>query len=119
MKRTVLFIMLAFAMLSCEKDLLIPDSEVPDWLQERIANDEALIQNNPHSGLDAAAWIRYKYDGSYYFEYLNLLSSAFPVIYSYEGVQVMTVMNDYQAFSSDRCCKKYVWKGKSYTEIGS
>lgn len=117
MKRTFFFILFSVSMISCEKDLLLPDSEVPDWLKERIANDEAIIQSNPQSGLDAAAWIRYRYDGNYYFEYLNLLSSAFPAIYSYEGVQTMTLFDNYQDFISGRCCKIYVWKGKSYTEI--
>ena len=119
MKRLSLVFMFVVSSLSCERELLIPDSEVPEWLKDRITHDEALIQDSPQSGLDFAAWIRCKYDGKYYFEYLNLLSSTFPSIYNYEGVRVMSSPDEYQTFYSQRCCKQYVWKGKSYFEIDS
>lgn len=119
MKRLLLILICSFSLLSCERELLIPNSEVPDWLKDRINHDEAIIRDSPRSGLDIAAWIRYRYDGKYFFEYLNLLSSAFPSIYNYEGIQVMTSYDEHQAFISERCCKQYVWKGKSYFEIDS
>lgn len=117
MKRLSIIFMLAVLTLSCENELLVHDSEVPGWLKDRIANDEALIEASPQSGLDMAAWIRYRYDGSYYFEYYNVLSSSFPNIYNEGGIKVMSGYEEYQAFSSGRCCKTYVWKGKSYIEI--
>jgi hypothetical protein len=119
MKRLFLILICSFSLLSCERELLIPNSEVPDWLKDRIAHDEALIRDSPQSGLDIAAWIRYKYEGKYFFEYLNLLSSAFPSIYTYEGMRAMSNPDEYQAFSLKRCCKQYVWKGKSYFETDS
>ena len=115
MKKLVLLIAVLSLVISCEKDYLIPDSEVPDWLRKRIAQDEKLIKSNPQTGLDIAAWIRYKYQSDYYFEYHNLLSSAGPVAYDYDGL-VMSNREQYLKYNADKCCKKFVWKGPSYIE---
>ena len=117
MKRIIFLFSFALLILSCEKAKIEPDPEIPNWLQNRIAHDKEIIKSNPQSGLDIAAWIRYYYDGHYYFEYLNLLSSAGPPTYNYEGIQFKFSQETYFAYRSNRCCKYYIWKGPSYFEI--
>jgi hypothetical protein len=117
MKRIIILFSFALLILSCEKVKIVPNPEIPNWLQDRIAHDEEIIKSSPQSGLDIAAWIRYYYDGNYYFEYLNLLSSAGPPTYNYEGTQIIFNQDTYLAYKSNRCCKYYIWKGSSYFEI--
>lgn len=116
LRHLIFLLFLVFTISSCEKDYLIPKSEVPDWLRKRIAQDEKEIKSNPQSGLDIAAWIRYEYLDNYYFEYHNLLSSAGPVTYDYDGVIIMLNQEPYLNYNADKCCKQYVWKGPSYIE---
>lgn len=117
MKKALLLLSVMAVLASCEREQLVPDSEVPKWLKERIAQDEEILKTSTQSNLGIAAWMRYQYDGSYFFEYLNLISSSFPPVYSFEGVRVMFDQNDYQDYSRNKCCKKYVWKGPDYFEI--
>ena len=118
MKKILYFITIALMITSCEKwpDFLIPSSEVPKWLKERISNDEEIIKSNPQSGLDVAAWIRYKYDEKYFFEYRNGLSSSGPKVYNYDGDQVTFDQESYLIFETEKCCKEFVWKGPSYID---
>lgn len=116
LKQSFFLFLLVFTISSCEKDYLIPKGEVPDWLKERIAQDEKEIELNPQSGLDIAAWIRYKYQSNYYFEYHNLLMSSMPPVYDYDGDIVIFNQDSYQKFHNDKCCKQFVWKGPSYIE---
>ena len=116
MKKTFVLIVLSLCIFSCEKDNLVSGDEVPEWLKVRIAQDEVEIKRNPQSGLDIGAWIRYKYLSNYYFEYHNLLSSAGPPIYDYNGVIIMLDQEPYLNYYDDKCCKQFVWKGPSYIE---
>jgi hypothetical protein len=116
MKKLLPILVLFFCLVSCKKDnYLIPSSEVPKWIQERISHDEKVISSDPKSGLDIAAWIRYKYNSSYYFEYLNLLSSAGPEIYDSAGNKIKLYNEPYIDYSSKKCCRQFVWKGPSYS----
>ena len=90
MKNLVLFLCFFLLASSCEKNQTVPDDEVPGWLKTRIAQDELTIASNPQSGLDIAAWIRYKYQKEYYFEYHNMLFSSFPPVYNYAGRRSVT-----------------------------
>lgn len=102
---------------SCEKEhneQFGPDDEVPTWLKTRITHDEFEINSNPQSGLDIAAWIRYKFMDEYFFEYHNLLCSAGFVTYNYEGVDVNYFEDPYKDYITNKCCKQFVWKGSSY-----
>jgi len=116
MKRITLIISLALIIISCENDQYVRDSDIPAWLKERIASDEEIIAENPQSGLDIAAWIRYKYNESYYFEYLNLLSSSYHPVYNHQG-EIIADIDEYQKYSSRKCCKQFVWKGSAYIEF--
>ena len=104
-------------MITCEKVHIMPGVEIPNWLKDRIAHDEELIKSNPQSGLDIAAWVSYRYEGNYYFEYINLFSSAGPPTYNYKGIQIMFNQDTYPKYCSNRCCKQYIWKGPSYIDL--
>jgi hypothetical protein len=114
------FALVAFCLLivSCEKapNLLLPSSEVPDWIQKRISSDEKKIASNPQSGLDVAAWIRYKFQDDYYFEYRNAISSAGPEKYDYNGNKILLTQEPYTHFEAEKCCKSFVWKGPNYID---
>jgi hypothetical protein len=99
---------------SCEKSQYVPENEVPEWLKSRIASDELTISADPHSGLDIAAWIRYKYMGEYYFEYHNLLFSSMPPVYKYDGTTINYAGTEYTRYQENKCCGRYVWKGPAY-----
>ena len=115
MKKIMLIAIISLIAFSCEKDYyLIPANEVPRWLKDRISHDEKIIQSDPQSGLDVAAWIRYKYEGHYFFEYRNGLSSSGPKVYDYSGDQIMLNQEPYLDFETEKCCKQFVWKGPNY-----
>jgi hypothetical protein len=117
MNKLLLLLSFSLLMITCEKEKISQYPETPDWLKARIALDEEIIKSNPQSSLGIADWIMYNYDGNYYIEYLNLLSSSFPPVYNYDGVQITYNQDTYLAYTSNKCCKKYVWKGPLYIEI--
>ena len=106
-----------FCLSACSKDpFLIPTSEIPKWLQDRITQDEKIIKTDPEAGPTITAWIRYKYNNSYYFEYHNMIWSSGPWYYDFDG-NILILNNDptfYQNYNSKKCCKQYVWKGPNY-----
>mgnify|MGYP006954410427 CR=1 FL=1 len=114
MKKILLLLSLILIVSSCEKNQFVSENEVPQWLRLRIAADEQKIAEDPHSGLDIAAWIRYKYEGEYYFEYHNLLSSSMPPIYSHDGTTFNYAGTGYLKYQENKCCREYVWKGPAY-----
>lgn len=116
MRKLSLLIIVFFCLVSCEKNGLVPDNEIPNWLKERIAQDEAKINSDPMSGLDIGAWVRYKFEGEFYFEYKNALSSAGLHLYSETGDQVIASELWWWKYRYNKCCKKYVWKGPSYID---
>ena len=118
MKKIICLLFYILFLTSCEKglDFLIPSSEVPVWLKVRIAIDEKIIESDPQSGLEISAWIRYKFDGEYFFEYRNGFSSLGPEKFSYNGVKIMLNQEPYLNFERDKCCRQFVWKGPSYID---
>lgn len=117
MKKLLILFSFTLLLISCEKwpDFLIPSSEVPRWLKERISHDEKIIESNPQSGLESSAWIRYKWNEKYFFEYRNAFSSAGPEKYTYAGDK-MTLNQEYLNFETEKCCKEIVWKTSSYID---
>ena len=91
--------------------------EIPSWIQERIYHDEQIVKSNPRSGLDIAAWIRYEYKGKFFYEYLNLFSSAGPEIYQNDGTKFNNSEIDIFDYQSEKCCRYYLWRGPSYIDI--
>jgi len=123
MKKYLIFLIPSLLLISCQKDSSLKDSEIPGWLKERIALDEAVILANPASGLDCAAWIRYDSSGDHFYVYFNMLLSSWPPVYDSDGTQ-LSFMDDggfddkaYKKFRNSLCCKKYVWKGEKYYEL--
>lgn len=107
---------LAFLLLSCEKkaDFLIPESEIPNWLKTKIVSDESTLKSNPESSISISAWIRYEYGGDYYYEFINLLSSAGPMVFKSDSTEFNYREVNFFDYQSGKCCKRYVWKGPSY-----
>ena len=118
MKNLLLIFTISLFLFSCEKDKK-DDPATPDWLLERIIQHQKTLQSDPHSELAASAWRRFEYKGDYYFEYVNLLSSAWPSLYKYDGSEVPFDQNKYLEFKAGRCCMVYIWKGTFYSEISN
>ena len=125
MKNLIVLISFSLLIISCQKDSLLKSSEIPDWLKDRIAQDEEIIRTNPQSGLQSGAWFRYKNAEGYYFGYINNLSSAFQPLYDFNGDQIIFGGNNedfdedsYRAFYNSLCCKVVVWKGEAYIDLG-
>lgn len=114
MKKILFLFSVIMLVSSCEKSQFVPEVEVPEWLKSRIAADELRISTDPHSGLDIAAWIRYKYRGEYFFEYHNLLFSSWPPVHKYDGTKINYGGAEYTKYQENKCCLKYVWKGPAY-----
>ncbi len=114
--------LLAFSIIiffiSCEKssEYLIPESEVPEWLKTRIAQDIKTLESDPRSSLRISAWMRTEFEGEYYYEFINLLSSAEPMTYKSDGTKFIYTDNGFMDYQSGKCCKKYVWKGPDYQD---
>ena len=110
-----ILLFLLYLLVSCAKDT--DTGEVlPAWLQERIAADEKVIASDPQSGLDLGAWIQYTYQDSTYYEYHNLIMSSLPKVYNSDGIEVIFTTAEYTEYQQGKCCRKFVWKGKSYFE---
>ena len=116
MKHYIIVFSIFLLLASCEKssDYLIPESEVPEWLKARIAQDKKTLESDPRSGLSISAWVRTEYKSDYYYEFRNLLSSAGPMTYKYDGSEFKYTENGFMDYQSGKCCKKYVWKGPDY-----
>jgi hypothetical protein len=114
--KIIIFFALFLFIFSCERDTETNKEEIPAWLSARINHDEQEIEANPQSGLDIAAWVSYKFNNEYYYEYINLLSSMGPITYNYEGDTINYFEEPYTDYLTKRCCKKYIWRGPSYFE---
>ena len=117
MKRIIFLFTFVLLIISCENAKIEPNPEIPNWLKDRIAQDEETLKSNPKSALNVSAWIRYIYDGIYYFEFVNLLSSMGPHIYMQDGTTFLYTDKNFSKYQSEKCCKLYIWKGPSYFEI--
>ena len=51
MKKIALMLFISTMFISCEKDYLIPDKEVPEWLKSKINHDEQMMSDHPSSCL--------------------------------------------------------------------
>lgn len=121
MRKLSFLIIVVFCLVSCEKNGLVPDNEIPIWLKERIAHDEAIIKESPHLWYNYGAWMRYEFEDDFYFEYENPLSSTAYPIYSESEVHISLVSSHEEYLVSllkkyvdNRCCKKFVWKAPNY-----
>jgi hypothetical protein len=116
MKKTALWLFFSAMLISCEKDYLIPDREVPIWLKMQINQDEKVMKDNPSSCRYYGAWLRYNWHNEYYFEYHCSCSSSSPLAISVEGDTLRLVANDVTTdYYKEKCCRQLVWKAPEYT----
>lgn len=113
------FITILLLTVACEKekDFLIPASEIPDWLQAQIKEDEKTIASDTKRMPNFGAWIRYTFNNEYYYEYDNPLSALSRNPYSWKGVRVDVTQVPYTNYWQDKCCEQYVWKAPKYTAL--
>jgi len=115
MKRIIFLLAMVALLAACAKDKE-KTTDLPQWLQEKIAADEKEIFADPQSGRDLGAWIQYTYEDNSYFEYHNLLMSSLPKVYHSDGSELDYSGTEYADYQIGKCCKKFIWKGKSYFE---
>ena len=119
MKRLILLFAFFLFLSSCEKkDVLVPENEIPIWLKNQIKSYELELQQNPDQFVASGiAWIRYKWNGKYYFELRNMISStfAYPISFDQDTLKVCPVClgTDYH---DNKCCKQFAWKGPHYID---
>ena len=87
MKKIALMLFCALVLFSCEKDFLIPGNEVPEWLKSKIEQDEQMMIDHPSSCLYYGAWLRYRWQDEYYFEYHCSCSSSSPRAFSKKAIR--------------------------------
>jgi hypothetical protein len=118
MKKLMLLLIFPFVIFSCNKDYLVPGNEVPGWLKTKIRQDEQKISDTPKLMYAYGAWLRYRWQNEYYFEYHNVLSSSSPIPISFNGdtlhINAWDINTDYY---KEKCCKQYVWKAPEYDEF--
>jgi hypothetical protein len=117
MKKIAFLLTFSFIFFSCEKDYLIPDKEVPEWLKARIQHDEDLIKDSPKLMYSYGAWLRYQWQNEFYFEYHNVLSESLPQPVSKNGdILPILVFDTTTEYYKEKSCKQYVWKAPEYDE---
>lgn len=110
-------LIITFLLAACEKNYPITDNEVPIWLQEKIAEDEATIEKDPQRMVSYGAWIRYEYKGGRFYEYDNPLSSLSQNPYSETGERINTQEARFNEYWDKKCCEKYIWEAPEYKKI--
>lgn len=115
MKRILLLLLPVLMLASCERQYLVPSDEVPAWLKEIIREAEAGDSSSIYAS-DIGAWIRYKYEGNYYYEWLNPIMSSFPPVYDHGGSLLSLDQDAFIKYQDGKCCKKYVWKGSAFPD---
>lgn len=113
MKKILVSLFMIIALVAC-REKVYTDADEPEWLKLRIASDEQMIRSNPQSGLDAAAWLRFEWESSYYYDYVNLNNSGGPETYTYEGQKISFSADQLAAYKAERCCEHVVWRGAKY-----
>ncbi len=114
MKTLICVAFFSFFLSSCTEDpYLVPASEIPKWLQDRITQDEKVLKSDPDAGPSITSWIRYEYNESWYFEFHNMVWSSGPWYYDFDG-NLLKEPAFYLDYNLNKCCKKLVWKGPNY-----
>lgn len=112
------FFLLIFLLSSCDKDDIVLDKEIPNWLNNSIENDEQAIKDFPQSWKNFGVWFQYRWNGVYYFEYGNPLSSSIvpPISQAQDTLNYLdsAISNKYQ---NEKCCQRLVWKGPKYDDL--
>ena len=118
MKNLIILFVLFLLFSSCKKEEFVPENEIPVWLKDQIQwYDSALKQNPENYVLNGTAWIRYKWNNEYYFEFRSIISSsfAFPISFQQDTLKVCPVCSGTD-YHDTKCCKQYVWKGTGFPD---
>ena len=119
MKKLIFLFAFFLFLSSCEKkDVFVPENEIPVWLKDQIKSYESDLQQNlDKKGASGIAWIRYKWNNMYYFEFRSMISStfAFPISFDQDTLKVCPVCSGTD-YHDKKCCKQYVWKGTNYID---
>jgi hypothetical protein len=119
MKKLALLLFISVMFVSCEKDYLISNKDVPDWLKADIKHQEQVIKESPQLMNAYGGWLRYDWQNEYYFEYHNVLSESLPQPISTKGDTLHILANDVNTdYYKEKCCKTFVWKAPKYKEYG-
>jgi len=106
MRKLVLLFTFSLIFFSCEKDYLIP-----------IKQEEQIIKESPHLMNAYGAWLRYKWQNEYYFEYHNFLSSSSSIPVKANGDSLNIHTDDINTdYCKEKCCKQFVWKAPKYKD---
>ncbi|MCK4879709.1 MAG: hypothetical protein KAS82_03580 [Bacteroidales bacterium] len=118
MKRILIVVSISFLLLSCGKDYLVPEEELPEWLIQRIEYDEQVIEASPKYYLAYGAWSRIKWNNENYYEYFNALSSTIlpPISELGDTLDILMPLLTSSDYYKERCCREYVWKGPRYKD---
>lgn len=117
MNKLALMILFSLFLFSCEKDYLIPEKEVPEWLKAKINQDEKTMNDHPSSCLYYGGWLRYIWQDEFYFEYHCSCSSSSPRVISTTGDTLHIWANDTTTdYYKEKCCRQLVWKAPKYTD---
>ena len=113
MKKLLIILLVSISTLSCEKDNLIPKKDIPDWLKENIKGLEQEIEEDPTTYLAYCYWVRFEWKNNFYFEFINPISSSFPIPKDMNG-ELLSIHTDplYSEYPIEKCCMRYVWKGQ-------
>ena len=117
MKKALYFIIIALLFFSCGKDNSIFESDIPEWLKVKIAQDEATIKTDPKLMQNYGAWYSYEFKGETHYEYDNLLSSESRNPYSKDGFRINTAEKPFTDYWNQKCCEKLVWKAPNYQKL--
>jgi uncharacterized protein YcfL len=67
MKKLALLLFISIMFVTCEKDYLISNKDVPDWLKADIKLQEQIIKDSPQLMNAYGGWLRYDCQNEYYF----------------------------------------------------
>ena len=117
MKKTLLLFTIVLLFISCGKDNTNSNDEIPQWLKEQIAQDEATVKTDPKLMQNYGAWLSYEFNGEIYYEYDNPLSSLSRNPYSRDGVRINMTVAPFTNYEQDKCCEKFVWIAPNYKPL--
>lgn len=116
-KAAAFLFLMALLLVSCDKEYLVPERELPQWLKDNIEMLEQNIADNPKSMAKISAWMRTEWKHEYYYEYYNPLLSSMPRPISHSGDTLDVWIGDMDSdYFKEKCCSVYVWKGPDYKE---
>ncbi|MGB3849913.1 MAG: hypothetical protein WA958_08085 [Tunicatimonas sp.] len=92
-------------------------SSVPNWLQDRVNESKAIVAADSTVIENYGAWVEVRFNGLFYYEYDNPLSSSSLRSYDQEGNEVNLASIAFTNYLNERCCPRYIWEGPRYVRL--